>query len=1565
MKAIKAQFAWQKVAMAAAWIFVPVALWASGGQLWSMGQNSNGQLADGTYTSRSNPAQVVSGIAEVASGGSATEGSHTLYLKTDGTLWAMGYNLYGQLGDGTTTNRLTPVQVASSVSKVSAGINHSLFLKTNGTLWAMGFNQYGQLGDGSTTNRATPVQIDSGVSAVAAGGNHSLYLKTNGTLWAAGYNNFGQLGDGTKPTNQATPVQVATGVSALAAGGTHSLFLKTDNTIWVMGWNASGQLGVGPAYSYLGSPTQLVVTGSVRAIAAGNQHSLFLKTDGTLWAMGQNLFGQLGDGTMPTVQKTPVLVTDRVGALAAGASHSYFLKTDRTLWAMGLNTAGQLGDGATTNRSTPVPVADEVLSVSGGAEVGFFIKAPGLTTQLDTWTALASGPTNPILQVIYADSLFVGGTAGVAPAGGGGLSLVSADGLSWTASSAGALLNLDVTGCALGNGLYVAVGAIEVGSGGAIATATDGITWSASTAATQALRGIVFGQSKFVAVGDGGLIQTSVDGSAWTVRTSGTSQNLQGVVYSGSQFVAVGSAGTVLTSPEGTTWTVRAAGATNNFTSVAYGNSQFVAVGNGIVTSSDGVSWTQRVSVSSDGTNYHAVIYRIGQFVTVGVNSSAQGAVRSSPDGISWTTRTPSVASTLRGVAYGANRFVVVGDNGTVRTSEPVGSAPVVVTNPASQSIYAGSPVSFSVTVAGAPTLTYQWLKNNVAISGATSATYTIASCDTTDAGSLSVTVSNAAGNATSAAAVLTVLKADQAISFAALPTHYYGDAPFAISATASPSGLPVTFSVVSGPATVSGSTVTVTGIGFVTIRASQSGNISYYAAPNIDRSFTVAKATPVITWSNPAALTAGTALSSTQLNATASVAGSFTYSPASGAVLSAGAQTLSVSFSPTDTTNYFSATAQQTLTVNKVTVSVTLGSLSATYDGVAHAATATTSVGVLTMDFTYNGSATLPINAGSYAVVGTVNNASYAGSASGTFVITPASQTITFAALANRTTATAPFSVSATASPSALPVSFSVLSGPATLASNILTLTATGTVTIRASQSGNTNYLAATNVDRSFSVTSPVPTITWSVPAAISYGTALGSTQLNATASVPGTFVYSPASGAVLNAGAQTLAATFTPTDTASYAAATAQQSLTVTKLTPPLTWGAPAAITYGTALDSTQLNATAGSLGGSFTYNPASGAVLAAGTQTLNATFTPVDSTNYNSATAQQTLTVGKASATVALGGLNAAYDGTPKSATATTSPSVSAVGLTYNGNATAPTNLGSYAVVATISDATYSGSASGTLTIAQGEQTISFGALPDRSYGDATFGVSATASPSSLPVSFLVLSGPATLSGNLVTVTGAGVVTIRASQSGDANFNTAINIDRTFNVAKAIPAISWPEPAAIGNGTALSGMQLNAVANIPGVIVYNPASGIVLPAGTMTLSLIFTPTESTRYSTIALQRSLTVNTAPDAPVFSVQPQSQTVVGGAATTFSALASAALSPVYRWQKNGYDIPGTTGSSYTIVSAAAADVGIYQVIATNAAGSTASLMASLEVNIAPVNGVVEAPSNVVVFFRVE
>ena len=156
----------------------------------------------------------------------------------------------------------------------------------------MGENGAGQLGDGTTQNRSSPVQIDIGVRTVTAGESHSLYIKTDGSLWAMGNNNEGQLGDGTTETRH-SPVKVADGrVIAVSTGGSHTLFIKSDGSLWAMGNNNEGQLGDGTTEQRM-TPVKILVSGVVNAVA-GSQHSLFVLNDGSLWGMGSNMEGTLG-----------------------------------------------------------------------------------------------------------------------------------------------------------------------------------------------------------------------------------------------------------------------------------------------------------------------------------------------------------------------------------------------------------------------------------------------------------------------------------------------------------------------------------------------------------------------------------------------------------------------------------------------------------------------------------------------------------------------------------------------------------------------------------------------------------------------------------------------------------------------------------------------------------------------------------------------------------------------------------------------------------------------------------------------------------------------------------------------------------------------------------------------------------------------------------------------------------------------------------------------------------------------------------------------------------------------
>ncbi len=243
-----------------------------------------------------------------------------------------------------------------------------------------------------------------------------------------------------------------------------------------------------------------------------------------------------------------------------------------------------------------------------------------------------------------------------------------------------------------------------------------------------------------------------------------------------------------------------------------------------------------------------------------------------------------------------------------------------------------------------------------------------------------------------------------------------------------------------------------------------------------------------------------------------------------------------------------------------------------------------------------------------------------------------------------------------------------------------------------------------------------------------------------------------------------------------------------TVNKATPVLTWANPADISYGTALGSAQLNASA-SVPGIFSYSPTTGTLLTvANGQTLLVNFLPTDTANYTNASAHVAINILRATVTVILSNLTQTYDGTPKAVTATTNPpGLSGLSITYNGSPLPPTNAGTYAVTASLADAHYQANpASGLLLINKGDQTIRFDPLTDKIDGGPPFSVTATTT-AGLPVSFSIVSGPASITGNRVTLSGEGRVTVRASQSGDANWNAALPVDRSFTVNPATVTIS----------------------------------------------------------------------------------------------------------------------------------------------------------------------------------
>jgi uncharacterized repeat protein (TIGR01451 family) len=336
------------------------------GTVWNWGTGSNGQLGDGNSgggVAVATPVQVA-GLEEFTS--VADGNGFVLALKSDGTVWAWGINSSGQLGDGTTTDRSRPVQTSglTNVTAVAAGRFYSVALKADGTVWLWG--ECGGLGSTVSVTRTTPVQLTgiSDVAAIAAGGGHVLMRKSDKTLWSVGANFSGQLGDGTT-TLRPFPVQVLglSNISRISAGEEFSMVVKEDGTVWAWGINRSGQLGPGggsPNFDPHPNPLQVTgLPGGMTDIAAGQDFCLGLAGDGTVWGWGNDSNFQTGQGTGVSDNPTPKQIPNfnGVAALAAGGNHSVALKTDGSVWTWGGNSEGQLGDGTTTMHVAPKQVS--------------------------------------------------------------------------------------------------------------------------------------------------------------------------------------------------------------------------------------------------------------------------------------------------------------------------------------------------------------------------------------------------------------------------------------------------------------------------------------------------------------------------------------------------------------------------------------------------------------------------------------------------------------------------------------------------------------------------------------------------------------------------------------------------------------------------------------------------------------------------------------------------------------------------------------------------------------------------------------------------------------------------------------------------------------------------------------------------------------------------------------------------------------------------------------------------------------------------------------------------------
>ena len=350
-----------------------------GDELWVWGNGGNVQLGNNSTTNRSTPVTTSAGGTnwkQVRAGY-----RHTAAIKTDGTLWVWGEGGNGRLGTNAGTDKSTPVTTfagGTNWKQVSSGNALTAAIKTDGTLWIWGLSTLGRLGNGITTGGiSTPVTTFAGGTnwkQVSGGGNHCAAIKTDGTLWTWGNGGNAQLGTNAV-TDKSTPVTTFAGGTnwkQVSAGYRHTAAIKTDGTLWTWGLGTYGRLGNAVTTNVSTPVTTFAGGTNWKQVSAGGFHTAAIKTDGTLWTWGNNIYGLLGNAVTTNVS-TPV--TTFAGGtnwkqVSAGGADCAAIKTDGTLWTWGRANEGQLGNAVITNRSTPVTTfagGTNWKQVSGGA----------------------------------------------------------------------------------------------------------------------------------------------------------------------------------------------------------------------------------------------------------------------------------------------------------------------------------------------------------------------------------------------------------------------------------------------------------------------------------------------------------------------------------------------------------------------------------------------------------------------------------------------------------------------------------------------------------------------------------------------------------------------------------------------------------------------------------------------------------------------------------------------------------------------------------------------------------------------------------------------------------------------------------------------------------------------------------------------------------------------------------------------------------------------------------------------------------------------------------------------
>ena len=923
-----------------------------------------------------------------------------------------------------------------------------------------------------------------------------------------------------------------------------------------------------------------------------------------------------------------------------------------------------------------------------------------------------------------------------------------------------------------------------------------------------------------------------------------------------------------------------------------------------------------------------------------GISPASGPAADSTSVTITGTNLTGATAVTIGGTA--ATGITVVNAT-TITATTPVGTAgarDVVVTTPGGSGTgtglftYIAAPTVSSISpasgqAAGGTSVTITGTNltgaTSVTIGGTAATGITVVDATTITAttpagtaGAKDVVVTTPGGSGTGTG--LFTFKINQTITFTNPGAQTYGTTP-TLTASAD-SSLAVLFSSV----TTYICTITSVGVltlvtsGACTITADQSGDAGFIAAPQVQQSFTVNKATQAITLAATATKTYGAADFGT--GATVPTGLPLTYSSdneavatvaADGLIHIVGAGEAIITASQAGDGNYNAASAQQTITVSKATITVTADNKSRAYGAADPAFTATYSGfaygennSVITGAPTFTTSADASSTEGSYNITPIVTGLSAANynftAAPGTLAVGIASQSITFNPLAAKTYGDATFTLSATGGASGNPVTFSSSNtSVATISGTTVTIVGAGTTAITADQAGTSGAYATATAQQTLTVNKATITVT-AASVSREYNSAnpvltfsfSGFVNNENAAVISGEPTVTTTATQTSPVGSYPVSATINTLTAANYNFTFVGGALAVGLANQSITFDALAAKTYGDA--TFDLSATGGASGNSVTFASSNEAVATVSGATVTITgagsavitASQAGSSNYASATAQQTLTVAKAPLTVtpqdairAYAEVNptliAGYNGFVNNESATALQGAPALATSAD-SASAP---GSYPITAAVGNLfsnNYSFSyVNGTLTVGKAAAVVALGNL-GQSWDGTAKNVSVSTTPGTLGVGL-------TYNGSATAPTVAGSYTVVATVS-DSNYHGSAS--GTLVIAKAAPTIVWVTPAAITAGTALSGAQLNATANVAGNFSYTPAAGTVLSGGTHTLSVSFAPSDS-NYSSVVTSVTITVNAAvvadstpPTVDVFTI-PASVTNLTVTISSFTA----------------------------------------------------------------------------------